>query len=236
VLFLAVSSVAVIARSIWKSESTKSQQAIQVQFDEKEGLKLVNDLFNAVNPSLPENSYMPALMKEKISWIYRRSKEKKLIIHVTTAYFQTESGEISKKVLMSSAYSSEKSVGFPAHLPIIEIYFPRLWTLFRVEENIEKGFSQMAKNAFALALTHEAVHLEKGESEFISRINRPDLFWAEEERTYIKVDLEAVRLLRLAGQPVATIDLEMDNVWQGCGDKLPCPEFTRYLKNMGGEI
>lgn len=39
-------------------------------FTKQEGIDLVNSLFKACNPDLPENTYMPTLLRQKLRWVY----------------------------------------------------------------------------------------------------------------------------------------------------------------------
>ena len=213
VVILLMSSLPYLIFAQWK-------QGQIYAFSSQEAIDLVNQLFTAVNPASPENSYMPSFMKDKIRWAYIQHNTHTLQFK----FISDEKNELGR-ILMRSSYQKR--------LPTIEIVANRLLMIIRVQEKVAFGFNQMQKNTFALGLTHEVVHLEQTESFFTTKETRTK-FINEEFRVAKKVDKFAVTPLLDAGQPIEVDFEDMHKIFQGCGMAKECPAFTVYLDSNSG--
>jgi len=207
-------------------------QEVTFNFSVVEAKQLTNELLTATYPPEAGNSYFTPLMREKLMWVADEKRVDRLLLSAVGEYSATKSGVVQKGVLMASNYTSANRDNKPPYKPYIEIYTPRLLMLVRVQQKVPTGFNQMCKNTFALGLVHEAVHLER-ESKFYTVPHSDEQNLLEEERTWLKVDMGAVRQLRAMGQPLDTDYLESDDIMKRCGYKRGCPEFLEYLKSGG---
>lgn len=198
----------------WVYHKTSNREEV-VNVDAAEILQLTNQLLASVDPASADNAYMPALMKEKISWIFSQNAANRFSFNLTAAY------GLSKATIMSSSYYQGK--------PHIEIYGPRLWSYVRQQQKVKKGFNQISKNIFSLSLTHEAIHLERGE-EYLIRNHTDQEILDEEVRAWVKNDIGAVRPLRQAGQPVDIDNDEFDEILKSCHDDPNCPKVRNYIR------
>lgn len=186
-------------------------------FTEREAKELANQMLAAVNPDRPENAAMPSFMKEKILWLINQQNSQNLIVALKPQYRST--GDRSS--LMDSGYDDADKM-------FINIYGARLIQLVRQQNNTPVGFNPKEKNTFALALVHEAIHLEQPASYF--RSAGYDELIAEEVRTWAKMIIYAVRPMRSRGEPLESDFREMDDTLKTCNDRPDCEGFIQALK------
>jgi hypothetical protein len=175
----------------------------------------VNQLFSSVNPSLPENMYLPQFVKERIQWITTQRTAGKLSIILLK---NTDNTNLYFEDLMASGIVEGK--------PMIVIAGPRFLDFLIEGGRTSPPFTQRQRNDFALGLVHETVHLEKentaNPANFQERL-------AEELRAWRKVDLNAVRQLRQLNQPMNPRLIEADDALRSCGDEAECESLREIL-------
>ena len=192
-------------------------------FSKQEALDLVNQLFKACNPDIPENAYMPTFLREKLRWVYRE----KLTGRLGTEFVYDVKHEFGAVLMMSSYYENGT--------PFIRIIADRLIMLVRVEQGVKTGFNRTQKNYFALSLAHEATHLERPISSFREKGSRAE-FIREELRVYRKMDVVVTELMK-EGEPIDSDYAEMHKVLMKCGKSIACPAFTEhYSQNPGNTL
>lgn len=178
-------------------------------------INLTNQLLSAIGPDLPENAYMPAFMKDRIRWVYIQEGQKKLTIKLTNDNNQ------SGYTLMSSNYQGG--------VPVIEIYASQLSAKAWFEEKLMSGINQRLKNAFAITMVHEAVHLEKPAQFFRQENLNQQIADREELRAWRKTDELVIGELIQKRQPLDQGYIEMHELLPKCGKRPDCPEFTSFL-------
>ncbi|MFZ2522919.1 MAG: hypothetical protein WAW92_00865 [Minisyncoccia bacterium] len=200
----------------------EAQQKPGIPFfvNEQDVTNLGNQLVRAIVPTLPENAYMPAFMKEKISWVYELSEKSKrstgqevvVLIRGEAKYGNT---------FMRSFYTSRT-------YPHIEIISNMLFFIVRIADNVPTGYTPKNKNDFGVALVHEAVHLEQPRS-FFNRHRTQQEMIEEEFRTWSKVDTNVVEPLIKMGQPLDSVYISNHRELVACKYKLPCESVTRNI-------
>jgi hypothetical protein len=188
-------------------------------------VQLTNQLIEAIDPIRPENSYMTPLMKEKIQWVYDAVAARKAATGQDMVRLILDQRHDLGQTMMQSLYYQDG-------LPYIEIVADRLILIIRYRDKTPIGFTQKHKNTFALGLIHEAVHLERPKSFFVTPQSKAAGI-AEEFRTWDKVDRLAVGPLLKIGQPLEDDFIFMNGVLAKCGHKLPCQPFADYITNGG---
>jgi hypothetical protein len=201
-----------VATAQWKQNPSQT-------YTKEEAVILVNQLLVAITPDRPENAYMTPFMKEKIRWVYAEAASHRLNI----AFVDNTKGKMGvRTVLMNSG--RDNGVLF------IQISANRLLELIRIQQHVAIGFNQMQKNTFALALVHEAVHLERPHDKPRPKVE----FVREELRTCRKVDREAVIPLLKIGEPLDIDFHDIHSILGKCGNSQDCPAFQKYYVDDPG--
>jgi hypothetical protein len=191
-------------------------------FTKQEGENLVNSLFKACNPDLPENTYMPTLLRQKLRWVYVEKLSHRLGTHVVF----NDKGEFGSIAMFS---------GYEGGTPYIAIVVDDVVLAVRVDGGLQTGFSRVNKNSFCMMLAHEAVHLEKPKSFFtVGKRTREELL-QEEFRTYKRLE-PVVRGLLDKKEPLDNEHLEMYEVIAKCPSSVSCPVFTEYFSKRTKNI
>jgi hypothetical protein len=187
-------------------------------YNKQEAIDLVNQLFRAIHPDKQENQYLPAFVRERVAWIYNEEAAGRLEIR----FIDEETEATNRTLLMASGYTSNGK-------PIIAISLKRLILLFRLQHRVPTGFNRMQQNIFALALTHEAVHLEHPQAFFQVGVTTPQMRLAEEVRAYRKVDDLAVAELIRKNEPVDRDFEFIHKLIVNCGKAKKCPELEEFV-------
>ena len=188
-------------------------KSITYTFTQKDVNELGNSLLQAVNPSNPENAYMPDFMKEKILWLFNEAIEKRLeLVFPSSNKYQEE-----RQIAMQTYYAGG--------IPHVAILADHLITSIRVKEKTPSGFTQRQKNTFAMGLVHETVHLERPREYFEDPKKSEDL--DEEFRTYGKVDKLVVSPLLKMGEPIDDEFIKLHEILLSCNYQSPCLRFQR---------
>lgn len=185
-------------------------------FSKQEAVDLVNQLFKACNPDIPANAYMPTFLREKLRWVY----VEKLAGRLNTEFVTDEKHELGA-ALMLGGYDDRG-------VPFIRIVADNLLLLIRVEYGVKTGFNQMQKNTFALALAHEAVHLEQPWS-FFKYKKTHQKFVDEELRTHRKINRQVVTELLKKGELIDIEFMKIREVLSKCGNLVSCSAFTEFI-------
>ncbi len=171
-----------------------------------------NQLFWAVNPSLPENQYFSPFGKEKLSWIIMQKQTGNLSLVLLK---NVDSAGLIADDLMAS--------GSPEGKPIIVISQPSFLDFLLDGGRISAPFSQQQRNDFAIGLVHEVVHLQNPN---LPNLTTPPERLQEEIRTWRTVDLNVVRQLRELHQPMNRRLIEADDAILSCGDSAQCERLA----------
>lgn len=183
-------------------------------FTKQGGIELIDSMFKACNPDLPENvSYMPALLREKLRWIYVEKIGRRL--HTRIAF--NENNEFGSTT-MFAGYGD-------TNIPFITIVADYVVLSVRVDSGIKTGFGKINKNTFCLGLAHEAVHLEKPRSFFRPEMTRAERI-QEEFRTYKKLEPVVIELTRKK-EPLENEDVVIYKVVAKCPGSVACSAFVR---------
>jgi len=175
----------------------------------------VNQLFSSLDPSRPENQYLPEFAKERILWITTQKKAGKLSIILLK---NTDNTNLYFEDVMASGIVEGK--------PMIVINGPRFLDFLLEGERTSPPFTQRERNDFAMGLVHETVHLEKDNT--ANPANFQDRL-AEELRAWRKVDLNVVRQMRRLNQPMNPRLIEVDDALRSCDDKADCELLREIL-------
>lgn len=178
------------------------------------GIELIDSMFKACNPDLPENvSYMPALLRQKLRWIYIEKIGRRL--HTRIAF--NENNEYGS-IMMFAGYGD-------TGIPFITIVADYVVLSVRVDSGLKTGFGKMNKNSFCLGLAHEATHLEKPRSFFRPQMTRAEKI-QEEFRTYKKLKPVVIELGRKK-ELLENEDVEIYKVVAKCSGSVACPAFVQ---------
>jgi hypothetical protein len=189
-----------------------------------------NQLFDAVNPQNPENSYMTPFMKEKLLWVREEAGAGRLRLDAVPVMAVDKSG---KPTGVLATTSSEAPITGGPFLPTIRVYMARCIFVARIEYGLGPGeFDDRLKNLFALALVHEAVHLER--PEFVTQPYDMVASIEEEARTWNRVVLYAVRPLRARNIPLPSDLLKADDILRSTNDNPQSPIFRGFIDGSGG--
>ena len=175
----------------------------------------VNQLFSSLDPSNPENQYLPQFAKERIQWITAQKKAGKLSIILLK---NTENTNLYFEDLMASGIVEGK--------PMIVINGPRFLDFLLEGERTSPPFTQRERNDFAIGLVHETVHLEKDNTANPANLQER---LTEELRAWRKVDLNVVRQLRQLNQPMNPRLIDADDALRSCGDEAECEPLRTIL-------
>jgi hypothetical protein len=175
----------------------------------------VNQLFQSVNPSLPENQYFTRFMKDKILWIITQQKLGKLRLILLK---NVEQAGLVAEDLMASGIVEGK--------PMIVISQPSFLAFLLEGGRKSAPFTQQQKNDFAIGLVHEVVHLQNPNRGNPARIEDR---LPEELRTWREVDLNVVRQFRKINQPMNRRLIEADDILRSCGDQARCEPLAKIL-------
>lgn len=201
-----------------KSASSRSPVPTQPEstvYTDAEISAAANQLFAAVNPSLPENQYFTQFARRKISWIADQRNAGQLSIILLKNIDNTG---LQFEALMAS--------GRPEGKPVIVIARPRLLEFLSDGRPKSAPFSRQERNDFALALVHEAVHLQNPNPG--NPANLEDRLH-EEQRAWREVDVNVVRQFRRLEQPMNARFVEADDALRACRDKVPCESLRAML-------
>lgn len=195
--------------------SVVEAQRLEYRVQPAEAQKLMQEYLIAILPTKPENGYFTPFMKEKIR-LTREMVQNGSINLVLDTHDLTPEDDLG---LMYTTWSTGK--------PTIGINVSRMWLIIKTRS---KGTNpEINKNTFALALIHEAVHLERG-----GRVPRnADSLIAEEMRAWYKTNMEAVRPLRKSNHPLDKQFILIDDVLIKCRDKMNCKAFRDLLLKEG---
>lgn len=190
-------------------------------FTKQEGIDLVNSLFKACNPDLPQNTYMPSLLREKLRWVYLNKIGRRL----ETQTVFNENGEFGG-IAMFAGYSENG-------IPHITIVVDDVLLSVRVDNGVKTGFNQMSKNSFCMELAHEATHLEKSKA-FLLSMNRTKRI-QEEFRVYKKLE-SVVFELRAKKEPLDREHVEIYEIVSKCPGLTACPAFVEHFSQRAKSI
>lgn len=216
--------IAVVGWLILNANPTTTPQPIPTpapQMSNAYARQIVVAALDEVNPAKPDNAYFPPYLQEKLAWIFAMASNKLLAFNIVG---QTEQGE--KLTYMSSLYKDGK--------PFIEISATILETYMRNSPGPYAGMDRRTKNSFAIALAHEAGHLEMG-AEFLGGVQQaPErrVQLQEEIRVWAKTSLGTVRQLRISGEPMLPELVLADEVLQSCGDDMNCAKFRNHIASI----
>ena len=122
-----------------------------VQANQNDLMALVNNLLQAVKPDAPQNAYMPQFMKDKISWVFTKSEERKNKTGKDMLAVVLDPTRHWGEALMFASYGTDS-------LPLIGIVGDNIFRMVGIDSRPTMGLSQTHKNTFGIALVHEAVH------------------------------------------------------------------------------
>lgn len=176
----------------------------------------INQLFAAVNPSLPENQYFTDFAKEKLEWIITEQKVGRLSLILLKNVATTN---LDAEDLMAAARVEENK-------PVIVIARPRFVGFLVDGGRMSAPFTQQQRNDFALGLVHETVHLQNPNPG--NPANLEDRL-GEELRAWRAVNLNVVRPWRRLNQPMNPRLIEADDALRSCADRLPCQRLADIL-------
>ncbi|MBX4204861.1 MAG: hypothetical protein KW788_01570 [Candidatus Doudnabacteria bacterium] len=203
--------------------SAQYKQPPVVVMDPKDAIALVNQLFGAIQPALPENSYMPDALKEKINWMYGQQAANKLSFKLVT----DDNGNLGV-ALMHSFYQN--------HAPVVEINANQLMVMVRIQERVRVGFNRTAKDTFAIVLAHEAIHLEKPEAFYTQKIPDPIIRKktqiAEEFRAWRLTDQLIISELLKTNQPVPIGFRNLHEALKHCTKAPSCVAFEKFYSQF----
>lgn len=194
---------------------------VDLQFSLEEAQQMVNRLLVAIQPANEENRYFPQFAQDRINWLYLEVERKRIDLrYELSPSFPGKVGE----ALMSSYYHDG--------LPTVVIYADRLFVTIRldVDGGSSNVFTSRQKNAFAAALVHETVHLERARAWFETRGNDVEEISAEEFRTYSIVDRLVIEPLLRMGQPIDEHHRVMHDILLSCNYAMPCQAFRDYTQ------
>lgn len=192
-------------------------------FTKQEGIELIESMFKACNPDLPENiAYMPALLREKLRWIYMEKIGRRL--HTRIDF--NENNRFGSTT-MFAGYADTS-------IPFITIVADYVMFSVRVDAGLKTGFNRMNKNSFCLGIAHEATHLEQPISFFRSGITRAERI-QEEFRTYKKLE-PIVKEFARKKEPLENEDVEIYKIVAKCSGSLACPAFVQGFSKRAQNI
>lgn len=177
--------------------------------------RATDQLLESSNPERPENAYFPDYIRDHLRWMVREHGAGRLQV---AFLMDASNGPLPPGVLMAASRLGDK--------PTIFIAKPR-FTKFLIETGATAPpFTRQQTNDFALALTHEIVHLRNPSADPRNMELRP----AEESRVWREVSVKAVRPLRTLNQPIHRRFLDVDDALRACRDELPCPPLARLVR------
>ncbi len=162
------------------------------------------------DPDRQENQYFPAFARAKLRWIFDRLRAHELSL---TLAEDVASTSFDRQVLMASRTVDGRMTIEIVHQPFIELLAEGPGAL--------GPFTQEQRNDFMLALVHEAVHLQSPSFTDRASITREQQI-AEEVRAWREVNVNVVRSLRAAGQPIHVTFREIDEAFGACDDRPDC--------------
>lgn len=177
--------------------------------------RAADQLLASSDPDRPENAYFPDYVRDHLRWMVREHGAARLQVAFLT---DASNGPLPPDVLMAAWKLGDK--------PTIFIAKPRFMRFLMETGATEPPFTQQQKNDFALALTHEIVHLRNPSADPRNAELRP----AEESRVWREVSLKAVRPLRSLNQPMHRRFLDVDDALRACRDELPCAPLARLVR------
>lgn len=206
-----------------RAAPSRSQPTIRITESDKPFVAhMVRDLVESVKSDRPENSYFTPFMKQALRWVIQGNADKQIDFELIEKYHPLDRG-----ILVAADYKAGK--------PVIYIYAPLLLEKFRGDFQGPEPHrvSVVNKHWIAFALVHETWHLMQ--SAFFFSIKPDSVFRRREEaRVWVKVNYEAVRPLRLIGQPIPEMFARVDDILRACRDQPnDCPEFHDVIVPPG---
>lgn len=204
-----------------------THNGMKFQFTIAEVKALYADLHAQSDPALPENSYFPAKLKEKL--IYLRTKA--YVIENPGFPKGWESGHNANGSLTfaESGFCSLPINGKQSPIsPCVTVYPTILMMFMRSFYPMSLKPDRSMKNTFAVSMGHESIHLERGAT-----------FWTtltlksagdEEVRCWFRTLKDFVEPLRAAKEPISKDFTDLDDMLKPCGGKLPCKKFEDYVR------
>jgi hypothetical protein len=200
------------------SNSAAAQWKKQVyEATDEEAVTLLNQLLSAINPSNPENARMPAFLKEKITWVYDKHAAGVLDLMLVRGFLNN-----NRATMMRTFYTKEGKA-------TIEVSAPRLLIWVRMQGKTATGFTRMQRNSFAVAIAHEAVHLELPKGTFAASQTKADSV-KEEMRTWEKIDRLIVAEILAQGEELEIDFVNVHSMLKRCKNPMKCAEFRSFIE------
>ncbi len=169
-----------------------------------------------VDPASPTSRHLPPLVLEKINWLQSMLKSKQLDM----VGYEKQYSDPYSRPMMQTNYVGGKFV-LTASLETL-LYFQR------VRYGLKTGGpNRIMLNTVALALTHEAIHMERPDQ--LNQDNSRDLILREEARVWQKFTVQGIRVLRLKSEPLDSDFVRADDILRSCNDNVNCPAFKTYI-------
>jgi hypothetical protein len=166
-----------------------------------------------------EDCDVPRFARERIAWLIAQQRMGALSIMLLK---NTVNSNLDFEDLMAGGTVEGRHV--------IVIAQPRFAAFLTEGGRVAAPFSRQQRNDFMLGLVHETVHLQRPDpgnpARLEDRVN-------EEVRTWREVDVNVVRQLRQARQPMNEIFIIADEAIRSCRDREPCQPLRDLL--LGGE-
>lgn len=186
---------------------------------QEEVLRLTNSLLSATHPGMPENAHFPPLLREKLIWIADEYRAGRLKMSVSGLYYPfTSSGALSDELVESA---------FEGDMPVIGIRGPQVWRLIRGQDQSLAGFNERDVNSLAIALAHNAVHLENPR---LNPGNRKEVI-DEERRTLLRINRLIVIPLLVTNHPLGDYVVQVADILQRCGYNPDCQDFVDFVSS-----
>lgn len=199
---------------------------LKIRFSVAESKALFNQLYRETDPALPENAYMPPVMKERLTWL-----RKNAIIVAKPTFppgFRPQT-DLSVMIFAMANYCDAPAMNI-RNMPCVEVFPNVAMILLRIGFMMLKP-NEAFKNSFAVWMGHEAIHLENSPEWFVKIKPGPALV-AEEIRAWHKTIRDLVAPLRRVDRPLYDQHIQMDDLLGPCKYRLPCPGFEARVRQL----
>jgi hypothetical protein len=183
-------------------------------FSRQQLIDFDQQVYNSISPKLPENSYFPPFVKERIGWVES----------------QLAAGKLGRYTVAQSNYglrmaSAALEVKPGLKIPVIYIFLTEL-AKFAIVQTGSLSINELLKNTYAVGYTHESIHLERSVAQ-LEQASRTDL--KEEARAWLKTAKLAIHPFVVSHHPLEDDMVRLDSITGKCNYVEPCPALTDWL-------